>query len=151
MDVNRTEHGEKWIFMQRLTTNLHIYSLKSANSAAFPLTTPLTPYHSPHYYLHKYTEAKNLLISQKTKSRAKVFTASPSYIWKLKLVTKFSITFPAYPWNKMQPYKKTIQILKVFVCGGGDSVLNKWNVTHATRHKTKMDLVAICSSRHVTQ
>ena len=39
---------------------------------------------------------------------------------KTKLATKFSITFPAYPWNKMQPYKKTIRILKVFICGGGD-------------------------------
>ena len=31
----------------------------------------------------------------------------------------------------MQPYKKTIQILKVFVCGGG--VLNK----HTEHHKNK--------------
>ena len=47
--------------MQRLTTNMHIYTLKSANSATPTLTTPLTPYHSPYYLLHKYTEAKNLL------------------------------------------------------------------------------------------
>ena len=44
--------------MQRLTTNMHIYALKSAKSAANILIHPLTPYYSPRYYLHKYTEAK---------------------------------------------------------------------------------------------
>ena len=77
-----------------VTTNLHIYTLKSANSAVIPLINPLTLYHQPSYDLHKYTEAKNLLISQKTNYRAKVFTASLAYIRKLKLVTKFCVTFP---------------------------------------------------------
>ena len=41
-----------------VTTNLHIYALKSANSAVIPLINPLTLYLSPHYDLHKYTEVK---------------------------------------------------------------------------------------------
>lgn len=47
--------------MHNLTTNLHIYTLKSANSATPTLNPPLTPYLSPYYLLHKYTKAKNLL------------------------------------------------------------------------------------------
>ena len=58
--VNRTEHGEKCIFMHNITTNLHIYTLKCANSAAFPLTPPLTPYLSTSYPMYKYSRAKNL-------------------------------------------------------------------------------------------
>ena len=49
--------------MQEYKLKVYIYALKSANSATFPLTTPPTPYLSPYYNLHKYTEAKNLLIS----------------------------------------------------------------------------------------
>ena len=47
--------------MQRLTTNMHIYALKSANSATPTLNPHLTPYHSTRYDLHKYTQPKNLL------------------------------------------------------------------------------------------
>ena len=47
--------------MQEYKLKVYIYALKSAKSATFPLTTPLTPYLSPHYDLHKYTEVKNFL------------------------------------------------------------------------------------------
>ena len=96
--------------MQRLTTNMHIYTLKSANSATPTLTTPLTPYHSPHYDLHKYTEAKNLL-----KYR------------KLNTEQKFSLTFSRLEQSAAL-YNKTILVFKVFVCGGG--VLNKQHTEH---------------------
>lgn len=48
--------------MHNLTTNLHIYTLKSAKSATPTLITPLTPYLSTPYDLHKYTELKNIPI-----------------------------------------------------------------------------------------
>ena len=48
-----------------MTINLHIYTLKCAKSATFPLITPLTPYHSTRYDLYKYTESKNLLNNTK--------------------------------------------------------------------------------------
>ena len=49
--------------MQEYKLKVYIYALKSANSATPTLIHPLTPYLSPYYDLHKYTEAKNLLIS----------------------------------------------------------------------------------------
>ena len=61
--MNGTGTQQKRIFMHNITTNLHIYALKSAKSATPTLIHPLTPYLSPYYNLHKYTEAKNLLIS----------------------------------------------------------------------------------------
>ena len=99
--------------MHNITTNLHIYTLKSANSAVFPLTPPLTPYHSPRCDLYKYTEVKissyhrKLITEQKfslpvlpilkTKTRHKVFRYLPTsgtkaqpYIRKLYESAKFS-------------------------------------------------------------
>ena len=79
--------------MHNITTNVHIYALKSANSAVIPLTNPLTLYLSHLYDLHKYTEVKissyyeNSLPSKsfhrqfclymKTKTRYKVFPHLP--------------------------------------------------------------------------
>ena len=39
---------------------MYIYALKSANSATFPLTPPLTLYLSNTYAMYKYTRAKKL-------------------------------------------------------------------------------------------
>ena len=44
--------------MHNITTNVHIYALKRAKSATFPLTNPLTHYNTTLYDLHKYTEVK---------------------------------------------------------------------------------------------
>ena len=51
--------------MQEYKLKVYIYALKSANSATPTLIHPLTLYLSPYYNLHKYTEAKNLLIYRK--------------------------------------------------------------------------------------
>ena len=88
-----------------VTTNLHIYTLKSAKSAVIPLTNPLTLYNSPHYDLHKYTEVKNLLISWKTKSRAKVFTASSVYSENLNSLKSF-VSPSLYTGTRAHPIRK---------------------------------------------
>ena len=105
--------------MNNITTNVHIYALKSANSAANILIRPLTPYHSPHYDLYKYTEVKISSYCENSLP-SKSFHRQFCLFWKLKLAKKFCITFPIH-WNTCAPYKKTIWILKVFICSGGES------------------------------
>ena len=62
--VNRTEHGEKCIFMQEYKLKVYIYALKSAKSAANILIRLITPYSSTHYAMYKYTRVKNLPITE---------------------------------------------------------------------------------------
>ena len=124
--------------MHNMTINLHIYALKSANSATFPLITPLTPYHSTRYDLYKYTESKNLLNNTKLNHEQKF--SLPVFPIYENLNSLQSFLPPSHMEQKRSTHKKTFWVCKVFVCGGG--VLNKWNVT---RHKTKMDLVVICT------
>ena len=98
MHTNRTEHGEKCINMQEYKLKVYIYALKCAKSATFPLTTPLTPYLSPYYLLHKYTEAKNPLKSSKTEHRAKVFVFPVQPIYENSNSLQ-SFLSPSHIWN----------------------------------------------------
>ena len=146
--------------MHNLTTNLHIYALKSANSAVIPLTNPLTLYNSPHYDLYKYTEVK-ISSYYENSLPSKSFHRQFCLFWKLKLAKKFCITFPIH-WNTCAPYKKTIQILKVFVCGGGDIenficffrfrvMLPSWISTrNNAKTKTDPDTISAQHTRHGT-
>ena len=52
------EHNKNVYLCNIVTTNLHIYALKSANSAVIPLINPLTLYHQTSCDLYKYTEVK---------------------------------------------------------------------------------------------
>lgn len=121
--------------MHNLTTNLHIYTLKSAKSATPTLIQPLTPYHSPCYDLHKYTESKNLLNNTKLNHEQKFSPPVPPIYENLNSLQSFRP--PSHLWNKSATlYNKTLLVFKVFVCGGGDSVLIKatW---HATPHNNR--------------
>ena len=104
--------------MNNITTNVHIYALKSANSAANILIRPLTPYHSPHYDLYKYTEVKISSYHRKLNHEQKF---SPPVLPILKTKTRLKV-FRHLPYLEQSgsTYKKTIWILKVFICGGGD-------------------------------
>ena len=103
--------------MQRLTTNLHIYALKSAKSVTFPLTQPLTLYLSNTYAMYKYTESKNLLNNTKLNHEQK-FSLPVLPIYE-NLNSLQSFPLPSLSLEHVRNlYTKTILILKVFVCGG---------------------------------
>ena len=70
--------------MQEYKLKVYIYTLKSAKSATPTLIHPLTPYHSPYYNLHKYTEAKNLLKYRKLTTEQKFSCSLLSLYMKTK-------------------------------------------------------------------
>lgn len=114
--------------MQYSYYNLHIYALKSANSATFPLTHPLTLYNSHLYYLHKYTKSKNLLNNTKLNTEQKFSLPVLPIYENLNSLQSFVLPSLSSPWNKSAAlYKETLLVFKVFVCGGG--VLSKAHET----------------------
>ena len=81
-----------------VTTNLHIYALKRANSAVTPLINPLTLYHQTSCDLYKYTEVK--ISSYHTKLNTEQKFSCSLFSLYMKTKTRYKVFRYFHIWNK---------------------------------------------------